>query len=437
MSEVEKIEFDLPHRGELPGGVRVISITDKKGREAKTYSVDNAYNDETLRSVERMAAEYPRQNEVFEIVKDELEGRVPILPKDGESPDPSRENRYEKPSPCGLGFEQAFRIIASFPPDVAQYKLLRNFLFHPDLDVRHKAASAIELRRSFYPSEIQVDFDQILDTDPDRIGRLKLWINSSRRHWEGRGANLWELFVASRIIERPQKYDDISDEYLRTYFALDRDDFYEPRAASKQARMQAQRRATERMLGIVRKEMELEKKGELTDEVRRRDSEEIESFEMEARRSFYEFPNIYRISTQLWRLNQKELLAAISAIINRPEIFHTEISSLSDWHLERIVARGVRACAFIEDQDAAKVMITSPFMKKKWRESGEVVSEASLVCYMLKVEDILSLIWPLALKHRRHLDRPVERVGRSLGTAILREVSGERLPKYGYGMIRF
>lgn len=111
--EVDLTNYPAPYGGDEAINYRII---DREG-----------FNQKTLELINQMADLYPKQATVFELLKDELNERLPTA-SDSEN-DPSRNFSYDFESPYGLCFKDVFNIICSFPPTVTQYRLLRQYLF--------------------------------------------------------------------------------------------------------------------------------------------------------------------------------------------------------------------------------------------------------------------------------------------------------------------
>lgn len=413
------------------------AIADSHGREHYTYFPKEQLNPRMLSLLENFENNYPvlQLQEVFNFIRRQLDKRYPVLPEDRKSSDPARDNPYE--SRYAPDFRTIFDFISCFPPTEEQYRFLSLFLFHPDLDVRHAAARAIERRLAFYDPQIGREYERIIDSDPDSLGpyrgRLKMWVNHDREFYSKEGIDRWNSFIASGVFGRPELDESVDSEFLRIYFGLGEGNYYEPREAAEKEKIDKEITISEALLAIVQNAIRLQEREELTDEVRKKLLRQSEEIETDLRPRSISIPSVYRMARQLWRLEQKEIIAAVGRMINRPEVFDVDSYSgtLRDWARARIVAEGIRTCVFMEDAKVVKVMFDNVLGSYKWRGNNEVLMAIARVCYKLPVEVQVKDIFPIISMHPGEFGENLRLFFYSLGTAVVREISKETLPEYG------
>ncbi len=421
----------MSSKAEFPAGVELSSFKNPYYFEAESlnYKIDKrVFNDETLSLVNVMSNLYPGQSAIFNILRQELNGRLPLRPSRKE--DPSREYIYDFSSPNGWWFDNIFDIVGSFPPTVEQYRLLRHFLFQPDLDVRSHAAQVIDRRLNRYDSAIRSEFEQLIRDDPDYMGRLYGWVKNSREFARQQGTGWWEMFLREIPIKPLARIPEISDQLLRVYFGIGKDNFFEPNAAAHRTFSEEAKQIFTEEIEMLRKLGELQKQGKLTNDEKQKMTSQFGKLDD----NFFAmmegpFPYVGTMLGQLWRLDAKEIVQATSSVIVNPEKFITSIKPTMNEYFARIVALGLMASTFVKDQAVLKVFVNQVLRGSKWRENPEVVSAITRVAYALKIEDIIESILPIARKHKSQWDDPTKYVASSLSYAIARDVSHERVPQ--------
>jgi len=391
--------------------------------EAMNYELDKeVFNETTLRLLGEIAKLYPEQTPVFDILQSELDGRLPVESIDED--DPSRDFTYDFESPNGLSFDNVFSIVGSFPPTPEQYQFLRHFLFQPDLNVRHRAATVVEQRLSHYDKEAQEEFERIIQSDPDPLERLASWMSHSRRFAEEEEIDWWTTFLQDIPIKPQALNSRMSKAEIRQYFAIGKDNFYEPKVAQDKAFRDTIIRATQEQLGTIKMLQKLEREGGLTDEVREKVRKENREIDREIMKAKYSVPHVGIILGQLWRLDQKEIVRAVSSVLNHPEKFSRHSHRDDD-----IVGRGLLATTFIEDQAAQKVFIDLVLGKSKWQESADIVTALARASYDFDTNYIATKVMPVAQKHKDSSRRPTQRAARSMCYAIARDIGKEKVPR--------
>lgn len=292
------------------------------------------------------------------------------------------------------------------------------------MDVRYDAASRIDLKLNLYEAAVRSEFEVIVENDPDHMGRLASWIHQLRKPDEKRKKDPWISFLAGIPIVPQEKQSDITDQDLRIYFGLGKENYFEPDRARKHNKRIALEKNIQVLRDTIRSLREFEIKGELTDvqfalAKQRLDISDTAYWEAE-----YSVQSIGKMLGQLWRLKQEEIVQAVSSVVINPERFSSD-----EWNLDETVCLGLLASTFIKEPPAQKIILDQVLQQAKWRNNPKVVTSAARACYSFSIDYIVKAVIPLLRNQRSYYQKPSQCVATSLCYAIARDVDGANLPQ--------
>jgi hypothetical protein len=412
--------------GEYPAWVKLTSLPMRgSSRIAETFAIDPLFQDRAWSFIGDLAEKYPEQDWLLSTLGEQLIPRYPIdYPQGDVLSMPQRAFKYHKTPPWNMENGEIFKVLAAFPPTQEQYAMFRHFLFHPDLDVRWHSAENVLLNisRNGYSPKIVEDFQVLIAKDPDNL--MKSWYHHHISHWHSQSISAWEMSIRGGVYEKPQVQSLMPKEDVLMFYGLGKYRNYRPNIAAENFRNDIDIDRIQKSIGFVQQKIGKMPHGE--------DEMDLSELQRNAEMEKHRFPSIYLMVPQLPRLPDKNRIEAVTNMLIRPHSFVTK-EYINAYDLADIFKYAIRSVALIDNPQPRNAIIEALFSNSENNEviyNDTFIKEAVRVVYMLPIHVIHEKVWPIMEKYQGNTDVTRE-FFRSVRTALIRDLGGTTLPRFG------